>query len=265
AQGLGASDVLKRPFDRAALAYCLNRHAVTLADGAPPIEQEPGGRSVASAALALDRMFSGLLSGGPLGLASGEQGAHPVLGGIRDVGLAQWLDTVRRYHESTFQHCLIVTGVATAFGHRTGMRRTDVLTLTVAGLLHDVGKARIPIEILDKPGRLSDQEFTVIKQHPAAGYDYIRAQNVVDHETLDAIRHHHEYLDGSGYPDGLAGGQINDLTRIMTVCDVYGALVERRAYKAAKTPEAALDILAGMAQDGKIEHDLVRALRYCVA
>src|SRR5262249_45526568 len=123
AQGLGASDVLKRPFDRAALAYRLNRHAVALANGAPPIEREPGGRSVASAALALDRMFSGLVSGGPLDLASVEQAGDQVLGGIRDVGLAQWLDTVRRYHESTFQHCLIVTGVATAFGHRTGMRR----------------------------------------------------------------------------------------------------------------------------------------------
>ena len=229
AQGLGASDVLRRPFDRAALADCLHRHAVALAAGAPPTEQEPGGRSVASAALTLDRMFSGLISGGPLDLACIEQAGDQVLGGIRDVGLARWLGTVRRYHASTFQHCLIVTGVATAFGHRTGMRKSDVLTLTVAGLLHDVGKAQIPVEILDKPGRLSAEEFAVIKRHPVAGYDYIRAQNVVDRETLNAIRHHHKYLDGSGYPDGLSGQQINDLTRIMTVCDVYGALVERRA------------------------------------
>jgi putative nucleotidyltransferase with HDIG domain len=188
-----------------------------------------------------------------------------VLSGIHDVGLARWLATVRRYHESTFQHCLIVTGIATAFGHRSGMRRSDVLTLTVAGLLHDVGKAQIPLDILDKPGRLSDEEFAVIKQHPVTGYEYIRAQNVVDAETLNAIRHHHEYLDGSGYPDGIAGQQINDLTRIMTVCDVYGALVERRAYKPPKSPDAALDILAAMAANGKVEFDLVRALRHCVA
>jgi HD-GYP domain-containing protein (c-di-GMP phosphodiesterase class II) len=83
--------------------------------------------------------------------------------------------------------------------------------------------------------------------------------------TLKAIRHHHEYLDGSGYPDGLTANQIGDLTRIMTVCDVYGALVERRAYKAPKTPDAALDILIGMAKDGKVELDLVRALRHCVS
>lgn len=265
AKGLGASDVLKRPLDGETLIECLQRHFVQAkAGGANALAQEPGGRSVAAAALALDRMFSGLISGGPLDLSSIEQAGDVVLSGIEDVGLAQWLGTVRRYHESTFQHCLIVTGVATAFGHRNGMRRADVLILTVAGLLHDVGKAQIPLDILDKPGRLTDEEFAVIKQHPVAGYDYIRSQNVVDEETLKAVRHHHEYLDGSGYPDGLAGQQISDLTRIMTVCDVYGALVERRAYKPPKSPEAALDILATMARDGKVESDLVRALRHCV-
>lgn len=184
---------------------------------------------------------------------------------ICGVGLAQWLDTVRRYHESTFQHCLIVTGVLTGFGHKNGMRKADVLTLTVAGLLHDVGKAQIPIDILDKPGRLTDEEFAVIKQHPNMGYEYIRSQNIIDSETLSAIRHHHEYLDGSGYPDGLSAQKIGDLTRIMTVCDVYGALIERRAYKPPKSPQAALDILTGMARDGRVEYDLVRALGYSVS
>jgi putative nucleotidyltransferase with HDIG domain len=265
AKGLGATDVLKRPFGDAALQECLDRHVVAVTDAHSRLDKEPYGRSIASAALILDRMFSSLLSGGALDVASVEQAGDQVLSGIHDVGLAQWLATVRRYHESTFQHCLIVTGVATAFGHRNGMRRSDVLTLTIAGLLHDVGKAQIPVEILDKPGRLTDDEFAIIKHHPVAGYDYIHSQNVVDAETLKAIRHHHEYLDGSGYPDGLTANQIGDLTRIMTVCDVYGALVERRAYKAPKTPEAALDILIGMAKDGKVELDLVRALRHCVS
>jgi putative nucleotidyltransferase with HDIG domain len=266
ARGLGASHVLKRPIDSNDLIKCLQRYvAGANADDEPDLAQEPSGRSVASAALALDRMFSGLVSGGALDLASVEQAGDQVLDGVRDVGLAQWLATVRRYHESTFQHCLIVTGVATAFGHKNGMRKADILVLTIAGLLHDVGKAQIPVDILDKPGRLTEEEFAIIKQHPIAGYEYIRCQNVVDREILDAIRHHHEYLDGSGYPDGLAAQRIGDLTRIMTVCDIYGALVERRAYKAAKSPEAALDILTNMAKDGKVEGDLVRALRYCVA
>jgi len=82
---------------------------------------------------------------------------------------------------------------------------------------------------------------------------------------LDAVRHHHEYLDGSGYPDGLQGQQINDLSRILTVCDTYGALIEQRAYRAATPRAEALEILAKMAKDGKVEYSLVRALGHCVA
>jgi putative nucleotidyltransferase with HDIG domain len=273
AKGLDASDLLKRPLDDHELKKCLRRYATRAkAPADEPVRadqqalmREPGGPSVASAAAALDRMFSGFTTGGSLDLASVEQAGDEVMDAICEVGFAQWLDTVRRYHESTFQHCLIVTGVLTGFGHKNGMRKADVLTLTVAGLLHDVGKAQIPIDILDKPGRLTDKEFAVIKQHPNAGYEYIRSQNVIDPETLSAIRHHHEYLDGSGYPDGLSAQKIGDLTRIMTVCDVYGALIERRAYKAPKSPQAALDILTGMAKDGRVESDLVRALGYSVS
>jgi len=112
---------------------------------------------------------------------------------------------------------------------------------------------------------LRSEEFALMKQHPTVGYEYLRAQNVIAPETLTAVRHHHEYLDGSGYPDGLPGQRIGDLTRITTICDVYGALMERRAYKAPASPEEALGILTTMARDGKVESDLVRALRYCVA
>jgi putative nucleotidyltransferase with HDIG domain len=267
AQSLGASDVLARPWSRQDLANCLRRYAAARSAGfdRDALEREPGGSSIASAAVELHRLFKGLGCGGPLDLVSVEQSGNQVLDAIAEVGLAQWLDTVRRYHESTFQHCLVVTGIATAFGRNTGMRRSDVLTLTVAGLLHDLGKAEIPLEILDKPGKLTEEEFACVKRHPAIGYDYLRSQNTVNEETLRAVRHHHEYLDGSGYPDGLIAQSIDDLTRIMTVCDIYGALMERRAYKAPKSPEAAMDILIGMAQQGKLEYDLVKALGRCVA
>jgi putative nucleotidyltransferase with HDIG domain len=267
AQSLGASDVLARPWNREELANCLRRYASDASIGfdRDALKREPGGASIVSAAVELDRLFKGLGSGRSLDLASVEQSGDRVVDAVAEVGLAQWLDTVRRYHASTFQHCLIVTGIVTAFGRDTGMRRSDVLTLTVAGLLHDVGKAEIPLQILDKPGKLTDEEFACIKKHPAIGHDYLREQNAVSEEILRAVRHHHEYLDGSGYPDGLRARGIDDLTRIMTVCDIYGALVERRAYKAPKSPAAALDILIGMAEQGKIEYDLVKALGRSVA
>ena len=78
------------------------------------------------------------------------------------------------------------------------------------------------------------------------------------------MRHHHEYLDGSGYPDGLAGASVKDLTRIMTLCDVYGAMVERRSYRAPQPPSVGIDILDGMAREGKVEASLVKALAHVV-
>jgi putative nucleotidyltransferase with HDIG domain len=267
ANGLGASDLLKRPLDIHELKACLRRYAMQgRADfDLEALKREPGGPSITAAALELDRMFRGLTSGGTLDLASVQQAGDQVIEGIRDVGLAMWLDAVRNYHEGTFQHCLIVTGVLSAFGHKTGMRKADVLILTVAGLIHDIGKVQVPIDILDKPGPLTDEEFTLMKQHPGIGYEYMRTQNAVGAETLMAIRHHHEYLDGSGYPDGLPAQKIDDLTRITTVCDVYGALMERRAYKAPASAQAALDVLTSMARGGKVEYDLVRALGRCVS
>src|ERR1043166_3655826 len=118
AQSLGATDVLGRPVNRHDLANCLRRHAADMSIGfdRDALSREPGGTSIVSAAIELNRMFKGLSSGGSLDWVSVEQSGHLVLDAIADVGLAQWLDTVRRYHESTFQHCLIVTGIATAFG-----------------------------------------------------------------------------------------------------------------------------------------------------
>jgi len=270
ANGLGASDLLKRPWEFDDLRKCLQRHANRRIEhessfAFDEIKREPGGASILSAASELDRLFTALSANSVLDLASVERAGDQVVEAVSEVGLAKWLETVRRYHEGTFQHCLVVTGVLTTFGHKTGMRKADILTLTLGGLLHDVGKAQVPTEILDKPGRLTDEEFALIKKHPVTGYDYLRKQNVVSAETLAAVRHHHEYLDGSGYPDGLTSQQIGDLTRIVTICDVYGALVERRSYKEPKPPEVALEILTGMSRDGKVERELVKALRHCVA
>jgi putative nucleotidyltransferase with HDIG domain len=268
ANSLGASDFIERPLDIHDLKARLKRHFSQVrnardANGKTeqrPLALELGASSIGSAAAALNAIFTAANCGGSLDLASVAHAGDAVIDAIAEIGIAKWIGMVRNYHHSTFQHCLIVTGVSTAFGHGTGMRRSDVLTLTVAGLLHDIGKGQIPIEILDKPGKLTSEEFTVIKRHPRIGYDYLRAEKNISSDILDAVLHHHEYLDGSGYPDQLQGQQIGDLTRILTVCDTYGALVEQRAYKPANSPEVAMDILADMARNGKVEYGLVRAL-----
>lgn len=267
ANGLGASHLLKRPIELDELIASVVSHVKKQERGEASCrfkvvpENEDGAASINSGAVALDGIFSALRCANPLYMHQIEQAGDLIVDAVGGVGLSGWLNTVRRYHEGTFQHCLLVTGVATSFGNRTGMRRQDILTLTMAGLLHDIGKAQIPIEILDKPGRLTDEEFATIKTHTTIGYDYLKAQSNIPSDVMSTVRHHHEYLDGSGYPDGLHGSEIGDVCRIMTVCDVYGALVERRAYKEPKSPQAAMSILLGLATNGKVELDLVRALQ----
>jgi putative nucleotidyltransferase with HDIG domain len=187
--------------------------------------------------------------------ASGE-----IADAVSGLGIDDWLATVKGYHIGTFQHCMLVTGVAAAFGTKTGMARQDVVRLAVAGLLHDIGKAAVPIAILDKPSALTDEEMTILKRHPVNGFDYLAARSIVPSDTLESVLHHHEYLDGTGYPDGLSAREIGDITRIVTISDIYAALIERRSYKEPKSPMQAMVILNAMAQAGKVETSLVREM-----
>ncbi|MCK1475050.1 HD domain-containing protein, partial [Bradyrhizobium sp. 197] len=174
---------------------------------------------------------------------------------ISEHGLSEWLTTVRRHHEGTYQHCLLVTGVAIDFGLSLGVRKSDLERLSTAAMFHDIGKARIPLAVLDKPGRLDDNERALVETHPAAGYDVLKEHGSISSEILDSVRHHHEYLDGSGYPDGLCAESITDIVRILTISDIFAALIEHRQYKPTMPREAAYDILCSM--KGKLEKALV--------
>jgi len=118
----------------------------------------------------------------------------------------------------------------------------------------------VPLQILDKPGRLTDSEFALVKRHPRAGHDYLKSHADLPEAVLDAVLHHHEALDGSGYPDGLTAGQIKPLTRILTVCDIFAAVVEKRAYKTAEPPSVAIMHLVDMALRSRVDYEAVRRL-----
>lgn len=224
------------------------------------LKAAPGGESTLRAEESLGALFEGVLSGEAISLSSVSSAAAGVLASVADIGADQWLATVREHHEGTFQHCMLVTGVAAGFAKGANLTSAQAGALMNAALLHDIGKAVIPKRILDKPGRLSPEEFEAIKLHPAAGYDYLRKHGDVSPVIMDAVRHHHEALDGSGYPEGLKGDQIAPLTRILTVCDVFAALVESRAYKAPRTPAEAVEVLIDMTLSSKVDYGPVRAL-----
>jgi putative nucleotidyltransferase with HDIG domain len=215
--------------------------------------------AIADSALAFASMFSAIRGGKSLNLSDAETLTSHVINGIAEKGLGWWLDDVRKYHEGTFQHCLLVTGVAIGFALETGFPAPDVERLGIAATLHDIGKARIPLSILDKSGRLDPTEDEIMKRHPVIGYDLLKNLPGVSPEVLDGVRHHHEYLDGSGYPDGLKAPEISDLVRLLTISDIFAALIESRPYRPAMSRQDAYRVLCEM--DGKLERPLVQAFR----
>lgn len=255
ATALGARKTITKPLTEKAVAqYILECREKLGIHGQTAIESVQSGADAIKDSL--DRLQDGL----PVDINKIAEAGSNIATSIADLGIAEWLSTVRVYHQSTFQHILLVTGIACAFGQHTGMSKADIAKLTQAGLLHDIGKVWISDAILDKPGKLSDEEFTIVKRHPVDGYNKLMEQGDVSPDILHGVKHHHEYLDGSGYPDGLMAQDIPDLTRILTICDIIGALLEERSYKPPFSAEKSISILKGMGKDGKIELALVLAL-----
>jgi putative nucleotidyltransferase with HDIG domain len=219
----------------------------------PPIAEE-----IAQADAALTRIFDLGRSGGAIKPGLITAGADLIERAMRRSDVRAWLDVVWRFDDATHQHCLLVAGLAAGFAKHLGLRQADCQQLTQAALLHDVGKSRTPIAILNKPGRLDAEELAIMREHPVVGHRMLRDQGYPE-AMLAVVRSHHEALDGSGYPDGLQGGEIPDLVRLVTICDIFGALIERRPYKAPMAGAQAFAILESMG--GKLDRDLLRAFR----
>jgi putative nucleotidyltransferase with HDIG domain len=258
AYALGATHVLANPVNRKQLlAKLANDDAAAIASTSPIMS---GGQEAAAAGTAsIASMFSAVISGSPIDVKGAKRAGSGIADSIAEHGLSEWLTTVRRHHEGTYQHCLLVTGIAVDFGLSLGMAKADIERLYSAAMFHDIGKAKIPLAVLDKPGRLDERERALIESHPAAGYEILKDAPGISAEILDAVRHHHEYLDGSGYPDALGAASISDIVRILTISDIFAALIEHRIYKPATPREKAYDILCGM--NGKLEKPLVEAFR----
>ncbi len=127
-----------------------------------------------------------------------ERGTELVLAAVSEVGISTWLAEVWRHDIGVYQHTLGVAGHAATFGTKIGLSRTDHRLLVRSALLHDIGKSRIPVEILNKPGRLTPEELRLMQRHPDIGADMLRAQGAFEDTVIDVVQHHHERIDGKG-------------------------------------------------------------------
>ena len=213
--------------------------------------------SAREASAAFGEMFEAARRGRPVPTAALEQGGTAVMAALAGGRIGAWLDVVRSYDDVTYQHCLLVAGLAAGFATHLGMTMKGQRLIAQAALVHDIGKAAIPRAILNKTGKLSRAELDVMRTHATIGHDMLVRQGGFDPQLLDIVRHHHEYVDGSGYPDALSGERVSAMSRLVTICDIYAAMIERRSYKAPRPPREALATLVGMG--GKLDVGLLRA------
>jgi len=161
--------------------------------------------------------------------------------------LTSALELLKGHHNYTFVHALKVASFMTIFAGAVGVSRQDMELLAQAGLMHDVGKSLTPVALLNKPGRLEGEEWDVMQRHAILSAEVLRDKMEANETMINVAERHHERLDGSGYPFGLKGTEIDDMSLICAIADVYSALTDKRAYKRAMSQDEAFAIMDGMA------------------
>lgn len=185
---------------------------------------------------------------------------------INDVDIShiiQRINHVRKVDEYLHTHSVNVAYLNGLMGKWEGMPEEDIDKLVKIGILHDIGKLKVPPHILNKPAKLTDEEFEEIKYHPAHSYEMLKESGETDEKILLGVVQHHEKVNGKGYPRGLSAGDITPFARITSVSDVYDAMVTKRVYKEAHSP---FEILAWFAEGRYSELDIgyVNKFLYCM-
>nr|WP_315246591.1 HD-GYP domain-containing protein [uncultured Albidiferax sp.] len=163
---------------------------------------------------------------------------------VRNPGAMISLARLKNADDYTYMHSVAVCALMIALSRQLKLDEELTRSMGLAGLLHDLGKAMMPMEVLNKPGKLTDAEFHIIKSHPVQGHSMLMERQAVGDVVLDVVLHHHEKLDGSGYPDRQKGDSISLYAKMGAVCDVYDAITSNRPYKKGWDPAESLKKMA---------------------
>lgn len=181
----------------------------------------------------------------------------------RNPGALISLARLKTVDDYTYMHSVAVCAMMVALSKQLGQDAEQIRVAGLAGLMHDLGKAMMPMEVLNKPGKLTDAEFSIIKTHPQEGHRLLLTGQNVDAVVLDVCLHHHEKTDGSGYPKGLKDSDISVFAKMGAVCDVYDAITSNRPYKVGWDPAESLRKMAEWSNghfDGKVFQAFVKSL-----
>ncbi|MCU0608595.1 MAG: HD-GYP domain-containing protein [Chitinispirillaceae bacterium] len=203
----------------------------------------PKAREIQKVAVETTReALSAIRSGGTFSVSKIEQASEDIVKSLirNPDALISLTHLIKGYDEYTYTHSFSVSALATSLAQSMGYNQDLLLEVSVGGMLHDIGKMRVPEHILNKPGKLTDEEFAIMKNHPQYGLDIINEKKGISEVSKTVVIQHHERYNGRGYPHGLREDAITEIGLISAVADVYDALTSRRVYREAWTPQRAL-------------------------
>ena len=237
-----------------------------------PAAPAPMSQELQRAATLIDKSRSAVLSmfqDARMGRAVDLHSAMPLVDEIagsvmRNAGALIGLARLKTADNYTYMHSVAVCALMVALARQLKLDDAVTRELGLAGLLHDVGKMTLPAAILNKPGKLTADEFDIVKRHPAAGHALLQASGGIGAIALEVCLHHHEKFDGSGYPHGLQGEQISLYARMGAICDVYDAVTSNRPYKAGWGPAESLRRMAEWSRSGHFDDKVFAAFVKCL-
>ena len=245
----------------------LSRAAQAQRETAPVPAAEEFARAAkicAQSKLAVTSMFQEARMGKAVDTANAQKLVEEINDSVsRNPGALISLARLKTADDYTYMHSVAVCALMIALSKQLGLSEQETRRAGIAGLLHDLGKALMPMEVLNKPGKLTDEEFAIIKKHPAEGHRLLLGNSGADEMMLDVVLHHHEKIDGTGYPKGLKGEEISLFAKMGAVCDVYDAITSNRPYKAGWPPSESFRKMAEWAKghfDQRVFQAFVKSL-----
>jgi putative nucleotidyltransferase with HDIG domain len=239
----GAQSYLVKPYRRSALirsvSNLLNREVERKWEALPALQRQALAGTV--------ELFNGISNvigkGEPVPYKAASDACEPLVEAVATHAFKGILDAIKDHDNYSYAHSVRVATFLALFGFNLRLSRDEQIVLATGGLLHDVGKMSIPYEVLNKPGRLTTEEFAVMKGHVTASMAYLERCQNIPKGIITIAAQHHETLDGTGYPHNLSGNQLDELARMASIIDVFSALTDRRPYKASMEAEQALTIM----------------------
>jgi putative nucleotidyltransferase with HDIG domain len=211
-------------------------------------ERERAARIISSSKSTVLHMFSEARMGKTVDVKDAAELVTEITASVsRNADALISLARLKTTDDYTYMHSVAVCAMMISLAHQLGLSHEQAKQAGMAGLLHDVGKMSVPLDILNKPAKLTDEEFASVRSHTVAGHAILQQIEGIGQAALDVSLHHHEKIDGSGYPFNLKSDQISIMAKMGAVCDVYDAITSNRPYKAGWDPARSIRHMAGSA------------------